>query len=418
MRRFWPAARRFQADESGSYLIISGLLMPVLVGIVGLGTEAGLWYARHHKMQSATDSAAVSAATDYYLNHKAETLTLQAQSIAASYGFVADTNGVTLTVNHPPTTGPYTGDQKAVEVVIREPQRRLFSALYSATSLDISARSVAIGVGGKGCVIALDPSVSGAATVQGTADVRLDNCSLYDNSNSGSAMTVGGSGTLSAESVNVVGGIASTSGITTQEGIATGQSPIGDPYADASFGSFTGCDKTNYVAKTTVTLNPGVYCGGISLNAGANVTLNPGIYYLDQGSLSVNGGATLTGIGVTLVFTSSSGHNYASATINGGANVNLVAPTTGPTAGIVIFGDRNMTAGTAFKLNGGSSEVFTGAIYVPRGDVTFSGGAASTNGCLQLVANTVTFVGNANFAINCVGSGTKAIGSAMAKLTE
>jgi hypothetical protein len=167
-----------------------------------------------------------------------------------------------------------------------------------------------------------------------------------------------------------------------------------------------------------VTINPGVYCGGISLNAGANVTLNPGIYYLDQGSLSVNGGATLTGIGVTLVFTSSSGHNYAGATINGGAHINLVAPTTGPTAGIVIFGDRNMTAGTTFKLNGGSSEVFGGAIYVPRGNVTFSGGAASTNGCLQLIADTITFVGNANFAINCVGSGTKAIGSAVAKLTE
>jgi hypothetical protein len=418
MRCFRSAARRFRTDQSGSYLVISALLMPVLVGIVGLGTEAGLWYTRHKKMQSATDSAALSAATDYYLNHKADKLPLQAQSIAASYGFVADANGVTLTLNHPPTSGPYAGDQKAVEVVIREPQKRLLSVLYSATSMEISARSVAIGNGGKGCVIALDPTASGAATVQGTAEVHLDGCSLYDNSNSGSALTAGGSGTLAAESINVVGRIANTSGITATEGIATGQTPIDDPYANASFGSFSGCDKTNYVAKITVTISPGVYCGGISLNAGANVTLNPGIYYLDQGSLSVNGGATLTGIGVTLVFTSSSGRNYASATINGGANINLVAPTTGPTAGIVIFGDRNMTAGTAFKLNGGSSEVFGGAIYVPRGDVTFSGGAASTNGCLQLVANTVTFVGNANFAINCVGYGTKAIGSALAKLTE
>jgi Flp pilus assembly protein TadG len=418
MSCFWLAARRFQTDESGSYLVISGLIMPMLVGIVGLGTEAGLWYARHHKMQSATDSAAISAATDYYLNHKADKLAVQAQSIAASYGFVANANGVTLTVNHPPATGPYTGDQKAVEVIIQEPQKRLFSALYSSSSVNISTRSVAVGIGGKGCVIALDPSVSGAATVQGSAAVNLDGCSLYDNSNSGTAMTVGGAGTLSAQSVSVVGGVASTSGITATDGIATGQAPIGDPYANATFGGFSGCDKTNYAAKTTVTINPGVYCGGISLNAGANVTLNPGIYYLDQGSLSVNGGATLTGIGVTLVFTSSSGHNYASATINGGANINLVAPTTGPTAGIVIFGDRNMTAGTTFKLNGGSSEVFGGAIYVPRGNVTFSGGAASTNGCLQLVADTITFVGNANFAINCVGSGTKAIGSSLAKLTE
>jgi hypothetical protein len=132
----------------------------------------------------------------------------------------------------------------------------------------------------------------------------------------------------------------------------------------------------------------------------------------------VNGGATVNGTGVTLVFTSSNGHNYASATINGGANVNLSAPTSGPTAGIVLFGDRNMTVDTPFKLNGGSTELFEGAIYLPKGDVSFAGGAASTNGCLQLIANKATFVGNANFAINCEGKGTRAIASALAKLTE
>ena len=248
--------------------------------------------------------------------------------------------------------------------------------------------------------------------------MHLTGCSLYDNSNHSSALTVGGSGTLYAESVNTVGGISNTAGITTTDGIATGQPAIHDPYADASFGTFTGCDKTNFVAKTAVTIDPGVYCGGMNLNAGANVTLSPGIYYLDRGDLSVNGGATLTGVGVTLVFTSSNGHNYASATINGGANINLVAPTTGPTAGIVIFGDRNMTVDTPFKLNGGSSELFGGAIYVPKGSVSFSGGAASTNGCLQMVANKITFVGNANFAVNCDGYGTRPIASALAKLTE
>lgn len=392
--------------------------MPVLIGLVGLGTEGGLWYMRHNKLQNAADSAAISAATDYYLQRKPETLAVQAQAVTATYGFVQGTKGVDVTVNQPPKSGPYVTNQKAVEVIVREPQTRLFSSLFAAGSLSISARSVAVGIGGKGCVISLDPTASGATTLQGTAAVELKGCSLYDNSNHSSALTVGGSGTLSAESVNTVGGIPSTSGITTTDGIATGQPPINDPYADASFGSFTGCDKNNFVAKEVTIISPGVYCGGMSLNAGANVTLLPGIYYLDRGDLSVNGGATLTGIGVTLVFTSSNGHNYASATINGGANINLVAPTTGPTAGIVIFGDRNMTADTPFKLNGGSTELFGGAIYVPKGSVSFSGGAASTNGCLQLVANKVTFVGNANFAVNCDGYGTRPIASALAKLTE
>jgi len=412
------AFSRLRHDQSGSYLVVSAMVMPALVGIVGLGTENGLWLMKHRAMQNAADSAAVSAATAYYVQGKPTGLTAQGQAVTAGYGLVDGVDGVSVTVNQPPASGTHIETPKAVEVIISQSQRRLFSALWGSGQVPISARSVAVGKGGKGCVIALDPTVSGAATTQGTAQVVLNGCSLYDNSSSGSALTVGGSGTISAESVNVVGGISGQSSITTTDGIYSGQGPINDPYADASYPSFSGCSQNNFTAKDTVTINPGVYCGGIALNAGANVTMTPGIYVLDRGSLTVNGGATLTGTGVTLVFTSSNGHNYASATINGGATVNLTAPTSGPTAGIVLFGDRLMTADTPFKLNGGSSEVFRGAIYLPAAAVTFSGGASSDNGCMQLIGNTVTFVGNSNFAINCQGSGTRPIGSALAQLVE
>jgi hypothetical protein len=233
---------------------------------------------------------------------------------------------------------------------------------------------------------------------------------LFNNSTSSTAITVGGSSAVSAYSVGVVGGISGN--ITASHGIATGQSPTRDPYAGASFGSFSGCDYNKMSVKNTATLSPGVYCNGLSLNAGANVFLQPGIYYIDQGSLSVNGGATLSGDGVTIVFTSSTGSNYATATINGGATVNITAPTSGPTAGIAIFGDRNMSTGTPFKFNGGASQIFTGAIYVPKADVQFAGGANTSRACTQLVGDTVTFTGNANFAINCSGTGIKPIATA------
>ena len=55
--------RRFRRDESGSYVIVLALAMPVLVGTAGLGTEFGWWLYTHKSMQSAADSAAVSAAT-------------------------------------------------------------------------------------------------------------------------------------------------------------------------------------------------------------------------------------------------------------------------------------------------------------------------------------------------------------------
>src|SRR5262249_34548535 len=142
--------------------------------------------------------------------------------------------------------------------------------------------------------------------------------SLYDNSDNVTALTVGGSARISALSVGVVGGLSpgSSDNIAAMNGIRTGIGPVADPYASVVMPSFSGCTQQNYTGKNTETIDPGVYCGGIKLNAGAVITLNPGIYYLDGGGLNINGGATLTGTGVTLVFTSKNGNNWATASIN------------------------------------------------------------------------------------------------------
>jgi hypothetical protein len=63
----------------------------------------------------------------------------------------------------------------------------------------------------------------------------------------------------------------------------------------------------------------------------------PGTYYIDQGNLQVNGGATLKctacspgGEGVTFVLTSSgSASNIRTVQLNGSATVTLNAPATG-----------------------------------------------------------------------------------------
>ena len=130
------------------------------------------------------------------------------------------------------------------------------------------------------------------------------------------------------------------------------------------------------------------------------------------------GGATLQGTGVTIIFTSSTGSNYADATINGGATLAITAPTTGPTAGIAMFGDRSMPTGTTFKFNGGDSQVIGGAVYVPKGTLQYAGGNNANTNCTQVIADTVTFVGNSLLKINCGGSGTRPIGTSVSSLVE
>lgn len=425
--------REFARDESGNYLIITALLMPVLIGSAGLGTEVGLWLYARQNLQAAADSGAISAATSYYYNGvTGDTLTTQATGVTATYGVVDQVNG-TVQVNRPPSTGNYTTQAGAVEVIVSQSQGRLMSALWGSQPFTIQARAVALARGGTGCAISLDKTASSAIKVQGNPTVNLIGCSLYDNSSDQNALTVGGSATLDAQSVDVVGCVSGMtcpggtppSDITSTQGVSTGDAPAVDPYADVSVPAAPTCGNNqkglayNGNKNDPAAPTPGsAICGGLTLNAGADVSLSPGVYYIVGGGLTVNGGATLSGTGVTLVFTSEPGYSYATTNIAGGATVNLTAPTTGATAGIVIYGDPTMTAGTAFKFDGGSTQYFGGAVYIPKGAIDFAGGAASASGCTQLIGDTLTFSGNSNLAINCSAYKTKPIGTVAAKLVE
>jgi Flp pilus assembly protein TadG len=117
---------RFGNDESGSYLMTTAIMMPVLMGIVGLGTDYGLWIHTSKKMQNAADTAAYSAALAK--TNGSGDVTTQANALSSSYGFVNGSDGVVVSVNNPPTSGPNASNVSAIEVVIQQPQKRFFSA--------------------------------------------------------------------------------------------------------------------------------------------------------------------------------------------------------------------------------------------------------------------------------------------------
>ena len=281
--------------------------------------------------------------------------------------------------------------------------------------MTIQGRAVAIPNFGP-CLLTLGSSGT-SVDLKGSTQVALSNCTLYDNSSDSSAVKISGAATMSAYQVYVVGDISGASTITTTgtPGIQTGQSALPDPYVSTSFGSYSSLPCLTQNPSAT-TLSAGRYCSGISLNGGQSLTLNPGIYYIDGSSsgsgLTIAGNATLTGTGVTMVFTGS-GSNWASATVSSNATIDLTAPTTGSTAGIVMFGDRNMAANTSFKLAGGSTQTLGGAVYLPKGALTFAGGSSANTQCTQLVAYTVSFTGNSNLAMNGDGYGLASTFKAM-----
>ncbi|HEX3432375.1 MAG TPA: pilus assembly protein TadG-related protein [Rhizomicrobium sp.] len=403
----------FLRNDSGAYAIFVGLALPVLVGAAAFGTEEGLLLYKHRQMQHAADSGAVSAAAAYVMGNSS--VVTQADSVAASYGFVTGSNA-TVTVNQPPTSGPNLNNAQAIEVLISQNQPRLFSGIWGAGPIAVSARAVALPEH-QACVLVLDRNASGAFSAQGSVNINLVNCAINDDSGDAQAMAIGGASTVSAEFVGVVGGISGRQSVTTVDGTVTGYHVVLDPYANVTPPPFSGCDYTNYSAKSAATISPGVYCGGMNLRAGAAVIMNPGIYYLDGGALSMAGSASLTGSGVTLVFTSSTGKNYATASLSGGATIDIAPPGSGQMSGIAIYGDHNMPLGTQFDFRGGSNQSIGGAVDLPRAAVNWAGNPTTQQPCTQLIADTIQFVGDSGLSINCSGYGTSPI-STVATLLE
>src|SRR5690242_7468417 len=105
-----------------------GLTAPAVIGLVGLGTEAGLWYLTRVQAQQAADFAARGGATRLYYAQNGLGLSLgqgkqqaldAATNTASQNGFTAGP-GVTVNVNVPPQSpSVYNGDNTAVQVVIQ-----------------------------------------------------------------------------------------------------------------------------------------------------------------------------------------------------------------------------------------------------------------------------------------------------------
>lgn len=403
----------FLRDAQGGVAPVFALALVPMLGLVGAAVDYGRANGARTEMQATLDATALMIAKE------AQTLKVDQTNARASELFSA---------------GFGRGDVKSLEVLASITNGGVATTVSASASGTIATRfmhllgrdaialkthaTVAMESDGLGCVLALNREVSGAVTAQGSTAVKLNGCALYDNSQSDTALTVGGSATITTDFVGVSGGIGSSTGITATHGVRTRIAPVADPYADVSFPPYTSCDEHNYTAKSVAVINPGVYCGGITVNANAVLTLNPGMYYLDGGDFMVNGGATVTGAGVTLVFTKKLGNSWSTVRINGNAVVNLTPMTWGPTKGMVVFADRNMPQGTEFKFNGGTTQYFGGAVYVPTGAVTFAGGADTATSCTQIIGDTVTFVGNSNLAIDCSHYNTRPFSTKVMRITS
>jgi len=257
----------------------------------------------------------------------------------------------------------------------------------------VSALAVAGAQPGTGCIYALDPTAASAFNVNGGATVAAS-CGIVDDSNSSSAMnSSGGSSTVTATSIAVTGNATGCCYFPTPQ---TGVPPEPDPFAQRAAPAFSsGCDYTNFKVNSgrPETLTPGVYCNGITLNAGSVVTFSAGLYVLNGGGLSVSGNAVMHGTGVTFYNTGGGSYAYKPVAITGGAVGTLSAPTSGPMEAMLFFQDRAITSKQTNTISGGSTLSLEGALYFPTTPLNFAGNSSGNAAYTIIVASTLTFTG-------------------------
>jgi Tfp pilus assembly protein PilX len=234
---------------------------------------------------------------------------------------------------------------------------------------------------------------------QGSGSVNFPG-GVVVNSTCATAMSAGGSSTITAAGpISVVG--SSTSGNISPTP-TTGADPVVDPLAGLAYpaigpnrrGAGTQALPVKMQVSGTTTLQPGTYFGGIEFRSNSNVTLNPGVYVIAGGGFKVASNAQVqSAAGGVMIFntctpnllgtgcTALSAGQYASIDVSANRPLTLRAMTTTTAttagnaawAGIIIFQDR-ANARPLYFTSGATGDV-NGLIYAPIATIEMSGGA-------------------------------------------
>jgi Flp pilus assembly protein TadG len=404
-------------DRSGKTLIMFALMLPLLLGMVGLAIDSGLLLATYRQTQNAADSGALAAAMDL-LNGKT---TSTAQTTGTTYVQTYNNmSGATVTINIPPSTGPHVGSSAYAEALISYPYKTSFIQLLGVNkNQTVSTRAVAgyHNAQASGVLALLQVPTNGVPagiSVTGGAVLKVNGGVIDNSTDSAAAMTVNNGGSVEGLTVAVSGAVSGSSSVTNYT--SGGANPLTqntgvnytDPYASLPVPTTSnGVTNTNYGNSSatggvqTITssgstpsavtvangnsaaLQPGIY-QSISIQGGSTVTFAPGIYVLAGGGLNVGNGATVSGSGVMFYNTSAtynpvtgadgSGANTGQLNLNGGVSFNISGMTGGTFSGLLVFQDRaNYT--TLTLNNGSSSPSTTSTYYAPTANLSITGGA-------------------------------------------
>jgi len=171
-----------RAEQRGTVAVMMAFLLPILIGVFGIGFEVSYWYLQTRAMQNAADSAAIAAAANASSNYAVE-----ANAVAAQYGFVNGANNVTVTASN--TAACPAGGNTCYSVTISSVVPLYLSQVVgykgngaNGTTLTSEAIAQQTTIQQPICLLALDTSGTALRT-NGAPKANFTGCTVMSNSN-------------------------------------------------------------------------------------------------------------------------------------------------------------------------------------------------------------------------------------------
>lgn len=403
------AFKRLWNDRRGNALVIAGAALPLVIGSAGLATDTIQWALWKRQLQRAADSAALAGVYNRVANNGSyasvsttvtDDLTRHNQTkIALLSGYPA--------IDYP--SGTNWTNPVRVQLAIKE--KLGFSSVFMANPPTITATATAATIAtGVYCVVSLVDNSSTGIKATGNGDINLG-CGMITNSTSLTAAIATGSSEVNATPVAAVGDIQDSDNWGGAELLPFTVKQT-DPFAGVSVPAFTACQGGSNAIRVN---NPGdvldrstdtgTQCVS-DINVGGTLKLGSATYIIDGGNFSAGAQAKISCTGCTIVLTNSDSSmtpTIGTVDINGGAQINMSAPTSGTFNNLLFYQDRRAPKSTTTvnKINGNSLSLMSGALYFPNQQMQINGTAGLNFSCAQFVSYVVEFAGNGSINNTC-----------------
>lgn len=403
----WHLSKFLSSKDGNIGMLFAMMIVPVTI-LAGGTVDYGRVLSQKARVQSAADAAALAAARPL------QATDADRADIAVKI-FRANVAGGSVAMRDPLVT--ITGN--VVSVSASASVSTPFLSLASIPSMMAAAVGTAVAGDaidnvdpGKICLLALDPNSDDGIHLQGDNQVNYAGCWSHTNSTKSTAINANGSNARAVGKGHCAVGGYAQSHETFSPLPKSGCKVVPDPFAVVGayvegqtyqptfarpFKAVT-CKASNLDLKKGVfTLDPGRYCGGIDIKAGATVKFNPGIYYIDNGVLNVQSGSSVSGTNVLFYL---AGANSRMQIIGGGTTDLSGRHETASYAGFLVIADADANRGGESNIQGGGIFKLNGTIYMPTQRIEVSGQGdvnAQAVNVFGMIAKDFYFRGNGVF---------------------